>query len=110
VETAEVIASCAGTGTRVDDRLTDRYYGEWEGTRVEDVVARWGSLDAAPGVEPAEKVRYRALAALTDIAQNARGVAAVVVSHDAVNHRQLQHDRVRPARRRLGQVACPQCE
>jgi broad specificity phosphatase PhoE len=85
VETAEAIASCAGTGTWVDDRLRDRYYGEWAGARVEDVVARWGSLDAAPGVEPAEEVRDRALAALTDIAQNAGGVAAVVVSHDAVN-------------------------
>lgn len=85
VQTAEAIANCAGTGTWVDDRLTDRYYGEWAGARVEDVVARWGSLDAAPGVEPAEEVRDRALAALTDIAQNAGGVATVVVSHDAVN-------------------------
>ena len=30
-------------------------------------------------------MRDRALAALTDIAQNAGGVATVVVSHDAVN-------------------------
>jgi broad specificity phosphatase PhoE len=52
---------------------------------VKDLLARWGSLDAAPGVEPATEVQGRVLAALTDIAENADGAAAVVVSHDAVN-------------------------
>jgi len=85
VETATAIASRAETGTSVDGRLIDRHYGEWAGVRVGDVVARWGSLDAAPGVEPATQVRDRVLAALTDVAKDANGDAAVVVSHDAVN-------------------------
>jgi broad specificity phosphatase PhoE len=68
-----------------DERLADRYYGEWAGVSVREVIARWGSLDAAPGVEPASEVRDRALAALADIAESARGATVVVVSHDAVN-------------------------
>jgi broad specificity phosphatase PhoE len=85
LETAKAIAHIAGTGTWVDDRLIDRDYGPWTGKAVADVIFRWGSLDAAPGVEPEENVRARALAALVDIAENLDGATAVVVSHDAVN-------------------------
>ena len=56
-ETAEAISRIAGTGTWVDDRLTDRDYGPWTGKPVADVIFRWGSLDAAPGVEPEDNVR-----------------------------------------------------
>jgi broad specificity phosphatase PhoE len=84
VETADAVAWRAGLVTRVDDRLADRYYGEWAGTSVQGVVARWGSLDAAPGVEPAGEVRERALAALADLARDVNGAPWVVVSHDAV--------------------------
>jgi broad specificity phosphatase PhoE len=65
--------------------LTDRDYGPWTGKRVADVVFAWSSLDAAPGVEPEENVRDRALAALVDIAESLDGGTAVAVSHDAVN-------------------------
>ena len=84
VETADAVAWRAGLVTRVDDRLLDRYYGEWAGTSVQEVLARWGSLDAAPGVEPAIEVRERALAALADIVQGSDAAPWVVVSHDAV--------------------------
>ncbi|HUB70534.1 MAG TPA: histidine phosphatase family protein [Acidimicrobiales bacterium] len=83
VETADAVAWRAGLVTRVDDRLADRHYGEWAGTSVQEVVARWGSLDAAPGVEPAMEVRERALAALADLARDSSGAPWVVVSHDA---------------------------
>jgi len=85
LETAEAIAYRAGIGTWVDERLTDRDYGPWTGEPVADVIFRWGSLDAAPGVEPEENVRARALAAVVDIAESLDGASAVVVSHDAVN-------------------------
>jgi broad specificity phosphatase PhoE len=85
LETAQAVAQAAGTGTWVDDRLTDRDYGAWTGKPVADVIFRWGSLDAAPGVEPEDNVRARVLAALVDIAESLDGGTAVVVSHDAVN-------------------------
>ena len=84
LETAEAVARRAGLVTRVDHRLSDRRYGEWAGSSVQAIVARWGSLGSAPGVEPAADVRERALAALADIARDARGAPWVVVSHDAV--------------------------
>lgn len=84
VQTADAVARDAGLVTRVDPRLTDRHYGEWAGRTVEEVVGRWGSLDAAPGVEPVAEVRERALAALTDVARATSRAPWVVVSHDAV--------------------------
>lgn len=35
-----------------DQRLVDRDYGPWTGASKESVVARRGSVDNAPGVEP----------------------------------------------------------
>jgi glucosyl-3-phosphoglycerate phosphatase len=84
LETAGAVARRHALGTAVDDRLADRFYGEWAGVSAGEVVARWGSLDAAPGVEPPANVRRRALAALAAIAQEADGTVAAVVSHDAV--------------------------
>jgi broad specificity phosphatase PhoE len=84
VETAEALATAAGLPIETDARLIDRDYGPWAGVRRATVEERWGSLDAAPGVEPAEQVRLRAQEALTDIARRAAGGVAVVVSHDAV--------------------------
>jgi broad specificity phosphatase PhoE len=72
-----------------DGRLLDRDYWQWTGTDREAVVARWGSVDDAPGVEPLPVVRERAVRGLTDIARRSRGGTAVVVSHDAVNRQLL---------------------
>ncbi|MGH9105260.1 MAG: histidine phosphatase family protein [Acidimicrobiales bacterium] len=89
VETAGAIAHQAGVGTWTDERLADRGYGRWAGTLAAEVVARWGSLDAAPGVEPATEVADRALAALADITEASIEAPTVVVSHDAVNRAAL---------------------
>jgi broad specificity phosphatase PhoE len=55
----------------------------------ESVVARWGSVDDAPGVESRSSVRHRALPGLTGLARRNLGAAIVVVSHDAVNRELL---------------------
>jgi broad specificity phosphatase PhoE len=83
-ETAQPVADRAGLEVATDRRLVDRDYGRWAGTSRESVVARWGSVDDAPGVEPVFAVRDRAVEGLTDIARRARGGMVVVVSHDAV--------------------------
>ena len=88
-QTAEPIADRAGRDVTTDRRLLDRDYGQWTGTDRETVVAQWGSVDDAPGVEPLPVVRERAVRGLTDIAQRSRGGTVVVVSHDAVNRQLL---------------------
>jgi broad specificity phosphatase PhoE len=88
-QTAQPVADRAGREVTTDRRLLDRDYGQWTGTDREAVVARWGSVDDAPGVEPVRAVRERAVRGLTDIAQRSRGGTAVVVSHDAVNRQLL---------------------
>jgi probable phosphoglycerate mutase len=72
-----------------DPCLIDRDYGQWTGTSRPSVVAAWGSVDRAPGVEPRSAVRDRAVKGLTEIARRSLGGVVVVVSHDAVNREVL---------------------
>lgn len=85
VETATAIAARAGTDVEVDRRLIDRDYSQWAGMPREEVAGRWGSVDAAPGVEPEHDVLDRALAALTDLCRRVPDGSVAVVSHDVVN-------------------------
>lgn len=87
-QTAEAIASAAGVTAQADALLMDRDYGEWAGHRKSDVVGQWGSVDDAPGVEPAAAVLDRALQTLQKYA-DVPGV--VLVAHDAVNQVLLSH-------------------
>ena len=59
VETARYIAEECGLEVEIDDRLIDRDYGPWAGHSLEEVTAEFGSVDAAPGVEPRDVVRSR---------------------------------------------------
>lgn len=88
-QTARPVADRAGLGVVTDSCLVDRDYGQWTGTSRERVVAEWGSVDRAPGVEPRSAVRDRAVTGLTEIARRSVGRAVVVVSHDAVNRQVL---------------------
>jgi broad specificity phosphatase PhoE len=72
-----------------DRRLIDRDYGECTCQNKQSVVASWGSVDAAPGVEPRSAVRDRAMQALADIARRANDRAVAVVSHVAVTREVL---------------------
>ena len=89
MQTAAPIAGRAGLDVMVDKSLLDRDYGQWAGTDRERVIAQWGSVDDAPGVEPLPAVCGRAVRGLTAIARRYRGGTAVVVSHDAVNRELL---------------------
>jgi broad specificity phosphatase PhoE len=85
VQTASVVATVVGLAVEVDPRLDDRDYGEWAGLPAGDLEARFGSVDAAPGVEAIDAVVARARRALADAAAEAAGGTAVLVAHDAVN-------------------------
>lgn len=92
--TAAVIAEIAGAPLAVDARLTDRDYGQWTGHRRSDVEREWGTVDAAPGVQPSPEVREQAMRALNDwadVVDQQPEQALVVVSHDAVIRPVLAH-------------------
>jgi broad specificity phosphatase PhoE len=85
VQTAEKAALRAGLEVETDPRLIDRDFGSWAGKTTDAVIARWGSLNDAPDIEPEQAVAQRALAALHDACDRVDGGAVLVVSHDAVN-------------------------
>ncbi|WP_036284509.1 histidine phosphatase family protein [Microbacterium luticocti] len=82
VATAEVIAARFGLTAQADPRFNDRDYGPWTGHERAAVIAQFGSVGAAPGVEPTDTVLARVLPALDAVRRDGRGV--VIVSHDAV--------------------------
>jgi broad specificity phosphatase PhoE len=84
VDTAAHIGARAGIGVETDERLIDRDYGVWAGKPKSDLIARWGSLDAAPDVESSAEVLARALDAFHDVARRTEAGAAALVTHDAV--------------------------
>lgn len=81
LQTAELIAHAAGVTVDVEDGLQDRDYGRWAGQPRVEVERQWGSIDAAPGVEPATAVADRVLGLLGRIAGP---FPVALVSHDAV--------------------------
>lgn len=84
-QTAEAIGRRNGSDPIVEKRLIDRDYGQWAGRRPDEVIAQWGTLDSAPGVEPAADVAERARAVLDEQIDWLRLGPVVLVAHDAVN-------------------------
>jgi broad specificity phosphatase PhoE len=70
-----------GVPHEADPRFNDRDYGPWTGHPKSEVVAEFGSVDAAPGVEPTAVVLQRVLPALAAVVADG---PLVVVTHDAV--------------------------
>ncbi|MFI1913825.1 histidine phosphatase family protein [Nocardia sp. NPDC020380] len=85
ISTATAIAAAAGLEVTIDARLNDRDYGPWTGELRSEVIARFGSVDDAPGVEPLPVVAARATAAFHDIVTEYPTGPLVLVSHDAFN-------------------------
>lgn len=85
VSTAEAVGAAAHVRVEIDQRLNDRDYGPWTGEPRVEVEERFGSIDAAPGVEPADAVAARALAAFTVLTDEYPRGPLVMVSHDAFN-------------------------
>jgi probable phosphoglycerate mutase len=82
--TATIIAGLLGVSATVSEGFNDRDYGPWTGELRSGVVQRFGSVDQAPDVEPAQTVRRRALAALDSLADGSRHGTLGVVTHDAI--------------------------
>jgi len=90
IQTAAPIARANGLDVVVDDGMLDRDYGPWTGHRKAAVIAEFGSLDAAPGVEPWSCFTDRVVAGFDAVASTHRGRAVAIVAHDAVNQAVLQ--------------------
>ena len=82
VETAEAIGIHCGIRPHIENRLIDRDYGRWAGVSPDEVLAEWGSLDAAPEVELVRSVFDRATAVLESVVTNKR---VVIVTHAAIS-------------------------
>lgn len=82
--TAEIIAKVSGVTNQVDPAFNDRDYGPWTGKIKSEVIAEFGSVDAAPGVEDLTIVRDRATAALDALVRDATSGPIAIVTHDAV--------------------------
>jgi probable phosphoglycerate mutase len=85
IQTAAPIAAAVGTQLVLDEDVIDRDYGQWAGTLEADVIARFGSVDAAPGVEPTANFAARAERAITTIVERWAPRVCLVIAHDAVN-------------------------
>ncbi|TXG92950.1 histidine phosphatase family protein [Rhodococcus rhodnii] len=85
VATGRAIADAARAPLLTDERLNDRDYGEWTGAVRAEVIERFGSVDAAPGVEPRGDLDRRVLAAFLDLVDEFDTEPVVFVSHDAFN-------------------------
>jgi broad specificity phosphatase PhoE len=91
LQTAGAIAEAVGVPVTAVDDLIDRDYGRWAGELEAAVVARFGSLDAAPGVEPQRAVAERSFALLEAQLPALEHSDVILVSHEAVNKALLTH-------------------
>lgn len=85
VQTALPLCGRANVSLTEEPRLADRDYGPWAGEELVSLLARFGSLDAAPEVEPRETVLLRARAVLEEQRPFLDEGPVVIVAHDAVN-------------------------
>jgi len=93
VDTAIYIQAACGAEIRVDSRLAEGSFGEWEGlTRAEvlglgrrdaDLLARWESdpASAPPGGESMESVQKRIISLMDELRKDFSGSSVVLVSH-----------------------------
>lgn len=84
-ETAAAIAALTGATPIIDGRLSDRDYGNWAGHAPAELVERYGSIEATPGVEPSAAVTARALAVLEEQRDHLAAGSVVIVAHDVIN-------------------------
>lgn len=85
VATADAIGAAAHAPVAIDLRLNDRDYGPMTGRVRTDVERDYGSVDAAPGVEPLAALQGRARNAFFELVDDYGPGPLVLVSHDAFN-------------------------
>lgn len=98
--TASIIAKAKGLEVNIDERLSERDAGEWEGMTRLEIEDGWPGYLAGHkrpnGFEPDESVAQRGIEALTEILVNGGDGRILVISHSGV---------VRAIERHLGVAA-----
>lgn len=85
VDTARPVSAASGASLVIDERLSDRFYGELAGHSLAQVEERFGSIDAAPLVEAWQLLEVRAQDAFSEAVGRAETTQSVaLVTHDAV--------------------------
>lgn len=84
-QTALRLARSPALPLQVCPALIDRDYGSWSGHPRSEAESRYGSLEAAPGVEPWARFRVRVCEAFLAIVETAEDRPVAIVAHDAVN-------------------------
>ncbi len=69
----------------IDADLNDRDWASWNGQIEDEVIARFGCLDAAPRIEDADAFRTRVCRAAERLALIAHDGPVLAVGHDNVN-------------------------
>jgi broad specificity phosphatase PhoE len=85
VQTADAMVEASAAALSVHEGLVDRDYGPWAGVSADEVDRRFGSVDGAPGVEPADVFAERVAQAVAAIGDQWAPGPVAVVAHDAVN-------------------------
>ncbi len=88
MQTASAISQATGAGLLIDGDLVDRDYGPWAGHPKDEVTARWGSIDLAPGVETRGSLNHRAVGMLH---KEFPAYPVVLVTHEVVLQAMLEH-------------------
>ena len=87
LETATRIGEAIGVAPRVDDRLIELDYGEWDGIRIADVPAemrdRWRAdpTFTPPGGESLGDLRARVVPLATELYEQAEEHTTIAISH-----------------------------
>src|SRR5215210_3123910 len=89
-ETAEIVAEGAGLEVRLDERLRERGFGDWEGLNSDEIKERFaeahtlwrtGEGRGAENAEPFAEFAARIHEFLDDILERHAGKTVLVVSH-----------------------------
>lgn len=83
-QTAAPIAAATGAAVTLEPAFGDRDVGAWSGTATAEVVARFGTLDQAPGVERREDFQRRVLTGWRLVTAGPAGGPVAIVTHEAV--------------------------
>ena len=86
VDTARPVSAASGASLVIDERLSDRFYGELAGHSLAQVEERFGSIDAAPLVEAWQLLEVRAQDAFSEAVGRAETTPKRRTCHPRCRH------------------------
>ena len=94
-DTASMIAKSRGKQVKIDPRLKERFYGEWEGLNFDKIVKDYNSLYKTwmknpakariPAAETLKELQKRGMSGINSIIKRNKGKNVLVVAHGGIN-------------------------